>query len=410
MALILTYSKRLGNPKTDEYALFPQKPPLTYRMAEHSTPITRLAPDTYNAMSPIAAKNAEKAPKPRTQIITPPRKGLTMSTLVLSPVADTYIQQRQPSTNLVKRNRLVVGAERQPKNVYRSLLTFELSQLPPDCEIVDAALKLFVERATLSSCISVEAYGITPDYDATAVTWDTAPQATVSPAAFTVNYCQARQFIEADVSELVRNRRTDGDSALLGILLTEADGDAGSVVFAAGSDRDARYRPSLIIQYACGDSEAHAAQLATSQAEADAAAPQAYGGLYHDAEERIMIPENGVQPVALGETMPHRSMTPGANSLTADVAGDYAVHFMISLHASADAFPISAGVLINGLMSNPALRVFGEWAGSYTAMAGSAIVTLAAGDVLSLSLTSVSGGSAVLGPGLHASLTATRLS
>lgn len=334
-----------------------------------------------------------------------------MSTIVLPSMADTYIQQRQPNTNLSRRDRLVVGAERQPKNVYRSLLTFELSQLPSECEIVGAALKLFVERATLSSCISVEAYGITPDYDPSAVTWETAPQATASPAAFTVNYCQARQFIEADVSELVRNSRTDGDPALLGILLTEADGDAGSVVFASGSDRDARYRPALVIQYACGDSEADAAQAAAAlQDEPDAAAASAYGGLYHDAEQRIIIPENGVQRIALGETMPHRNMTPEANTLTIDVAGDYAVHFMVSLHTAADAFPISAGVLINGLMSSPALRVSGEWTDRYVTMANSAIVTLATGDVLGLSLSSAAGGTAALGPGLHASLSAVRLS
>lgn len=339
-----------------------------------------------------------------------------MSTIALSSLADTYVQQRQPNMNLSKRGRLVVGAERQPQNTYRSLLKFELSQLPSACEIIGATLKLFVERATLSSCISVAAYGIAPDYDPSVVTWDTAPQTTEPSAAFTVSYCQAKQFIEADVTELVRRSRTDSSPPLLGILLTESAGDPGSAVFAAGSDRDARYRPSLIIQYTCGDSEATVSQsaaipqaAAAPQAEQSAPVTPAYGGLYHTALQRISISENGMQPIALGETMPHRNMMPGAHTLAVHVAGDYAIRFTVLPRTEADAFPINAGVLINGRISSPALCVSGVCTAECSAMTAAAIVTLAAGDVLGLGLSSPSGGSAVLGPGLHASLSVARL-
>lgn len=339
-----------------------------------------------------------------------------MSTIVLSSLADTYVQQRQPAMNLSKRGRLVVGAERQPENIYRSLLKFDLSQVPSVCEIVGATLKLFVEKATLSRRISITAYGIAPDYNASAVTWATAPQAAAHPCAvFTVSYCQAKQFIEVDVTELVRSSRAD-NSPLAGILLTEAAGDAGSVVFAAGSDRDAHYRPSLIVRHSCGEPEGEASQAsAVSQAahapetEPAAASAPAYGGLYHTAIEQISIAEDGVQPVALAERMPHRNMTPGEHTLTVHVAGDYAVRFTVVPRTAEDAFPLNAGVLINGVLSTPALCVSGACTAECSAMTADAIVTLVAGDVLSLGLASPSGGVAVLGPGLHASLSAVRL-
>ena len=135
----------------------------------------------------------------------------------------------------------------------------------------------------------------------------------------------------------------------------------------------------------------------------------AYGGLYNDSTQLITIPAGGEEGVALPESMANTNVTLGTDSITIDIAGDYRVEYFIQLQSTSGDFGVLAGVQINGLFLQSSLISTIVLTSAFETVTLSAIVTLAAGDVLTLALSSVTGGSVLFGAGTSANLSVMRL-
>ena len=107
--------------------------------------------------------------------------------------------------------------------------------------------------------------------------------------------------------------------------------------------------------------------------------------------------------------MTNVNVTPGASSITINVAGDYRVEFFVLLQSTTGAFDLTLGVEINGVFSETALVTATVIDTDFEVITLSAIVTLAAGDVLTLAVSSVAGGTLLFGPSTNANLSAIRL-
>ena len=135
-----------------------------------------------------------------------------------------------------------------------------------------------------------------------------------------------------------------------------------------------------------------------------AAAITGYGGLYNNSTQNITIPANGQQQVSLDEDMPFSGMTLGANSITITTAGDYMVDAMLAGQSTTGSFGFSFGVAVNGSLTGTSLTTSRPMVEDFDEYTIGAIVTLAAGDVLTLVVDSVTGGTIALGADTNAFL------
>lgn len=111
-----------------------------------------------------------------------------------------------------------------------------------------------------------------------------------------------------------------------------------------------------------------------------------YGGLFSTAVGILLLtPTNAVLP--LGTGMPAKNVVYGANSITVNRAGDYQINYGI-IGSVNPASTISLSVARNGtaIPSTVRTRVFDQ--AQNISHDGSVIVTLAAGDVLTLVISS----------------------
>jgi hypothetical protein len=102
--------------------------------------------------------------------------------------------------------------------------------------------------------------------------------------------------------------------------------------------------------------------------------------------------------------MPINDVTLGTNSITIDVPGDYLVGFMVLLQSTTGDFGLTLGVQIDGAFSEPSLVTATVITADFETISYSSIVTLAAGNVLTLAVSSATGGSLLFGPETSANL------
>ena len=107
--------------------------------------------------------------------------------------------------------------------------------------------------------------------------------------------------------------------------------------------------------------------------------------------------------------MTSNNVTLGTNSITIDIAGDYRVESFLQLQSTSGTIGILAGVQINGAFMQLSLISTIILSSDFEAVTLSSIVTLAAGDVLTLALASVTGGNVLFGGGTSANLSVMRL-
>lgn len=123
----------------------------------------------------------------------------------------------------------------------------------------------------------------------------------------------------------------------------------------------------------------------------------AYGGLYDSAALVLDVPAGVPQVLPMGEFMASENVVLGNNSVTIVRSGDYRVEFMVLMQAVFSSFGLTVGVRINGVFSQP-LTTATVIDGDFQSITLSSIVPLNAGDVLSLAVLSVAGGTLLFGP------------
>lgn len=147
----------------------------------------------------------------------------------------------------VCQNLLLVG--RLCSNVWRALLQFDLSSLPPCLTIINSTLNLhpfcngFPKRKK-----AIEAFQILSEWRPEKVCWEKQPL--ISPTPPATNFIrQTSPFIKLDLTVLVNEWYT-GRSANFGILLKMADEFQNNLIgFASGKSYNSQFWPYLEVNF-----------------------------------------------------------------------------------------------------------------------------------------------------------------
>ena len=132
----------------------------------------------------------------------------------------------------------------------------------------------------------------------------------------------------------------------------------------------------------------------------------AYGGLYTAADTAVEAEGGTVETVTLESSFPSNDTTTGTSNITITTPGDYQIQYKLNASATdttaITVFVQNNGTAIPGSATSTTIDVTEE-----ASLAGDAIVTLAAGDTLTLAFSSAAATTVTVGEG--SSLTVTQL-
>ena len=111
----------------------------------------------------------------------------------------------------------------------------------------------------------------------------------------------------------------------------------------------------------------------------------AYGGLYSTSTDTVSLTEDTPVPLTLGSQMPVLNETYGANSITVEEEGDYEIHYGL-LGSVTPASTITVSVNVNGTPVPSGVISQDFITGTARSMNGSTIVSLNAGDEVTLTV------------------------
>lgn len=127
-----------------------------------------------------------------------------MASLLLSPTEDAFISQAAPDTNFGDSFTLLIGRFTTPGDIYRSLLKFDLSTIPPGYTINYAALRLFIYRKDTSGPQPASIERTLSNFNENTVTFSNAPSGVATGIVTTITDVDLNQFISIEITSLVQ--------------------------------------------------------------------------------------------------------------------------------------------------------------------------------------------------------------
>ncbi|MGJ7045849.1 hypothetical protein HNR52_002054 [Thermoanaerobacterium thermosulfurigenes] len=133
-----------------------------------------------------------------------------MPTIQINPTDDAYISQYFPTQNFGNSISLFTGEYLRFGNMpdaYRTLLKFDLSGAIPSGNVMtDAKLYLYVNRKDMPDSVlypqNITIYENLNDFSQSTVTWNTAPFTIITPYTFTVTDSMVGSYIGIDITNL----------------------------------------------------------------------------------------------------------------------------------------------------------------------------------------------------------------
>ncbi len=137
----------------------------------------------------------------------------------------------------------------------------------------------------------------------------------------------------------------------------------------------------------------------------------AYGGLSDSLIAPFNLDPGETVQVSIADEMVSENLVYGTNSITITVAGNYQVYYMINFVNAGSGITVQPDVRVNGTTNITELSQAANLGNtSSSIISASAIVTLNAGDVVELYLTSATGGIISLVPDTNVILTVNKVS
>lgn len=128
-----------------------------------------------------------------------------------------------------------------------------------------------------------------------------------------------------------------------------------------------------------------------------------FGGLYNDTDAMLTINPSIATIMPLSENMPSNNVSLGANGITIAEDGVYSIGCCFLARASTGSFDFSLHVTKNGT-ALPSLITGVPLGSEYIVFSISSSASLAAGDIISVVVVSIAGGTVQFGNGIAANL------
>ncbi len=165
----------------------------------------------------------------------------------LNPVQDSYIEKLNPSQNYGKENDLWVVD--YPDNwTTRSLLKFDLSGIPPEAEIHNATLELYLYKYDDADNYEVSIHALNDSWTETGVTWNNVPTYSSDPIDIsTVGFPKPPHYVSWDVTNAMDNMLKTNYGFLVK-MANENNGNPWKMKMFR-SRENSTYSPKLDIEY-----------------------------------------------------------------------------------------------------------------------------------------------------------------
>lgn len=176
-----------------------------------------------------------------------------MAVLSILPFQDSYISEWYAHSNFGSSIALFVSQYIQSGDDYRSLLQFNLNQIPPASTIEKAVLELTVYRNEVSNPpITLGAFRLLNCWSQYSVTWNNQPKSEDSPdGVLTINTGSPEGKVFVDVTSLVRGWY-NGSIPNHGLLLKGNEQSNNLLAFRSTNFCDSNNWPLLHIDYVNG--------------------------------------------------------------------------------------------------------------------------------------------------------------
>lgn len=190
---------------------------------------------------------------------------LTHATLTLQPGAaegkDASISSRFPNSPMANGNNIdfigLAWTNGGNFDSYRSLIDFDLSQIPVNSNIIDATLYLYWNPTSLNpghssltgSNISI-IQRITSNWDESTVTWATQPTTTTTNQVIIPQSSSETQNYEINITDLVQDYCNDPSGSFGFLLRLQTEIQYRTVIFSSSDHSNANLHPKLVVNYA----------------------------------------------------------------------------------------------------------------------------------------------------------------
>lgn len=175
-----------------------------------------------------------------------------MASLSLLPVQDVYISEWYENQNFDSSTGLFISQYKQTGDDYRSLLQFDLANIPPTSTIEKAQLELKIYRNEVSSGISVEAHRLLNNWAEDEVTWNNQP-----PFSFDIDggvyitQTTPPEYISIDITDLVKGWY-DGSIPNNGLILLGYEVGNDLIGFVSSRGNYSNEWPKLSVEFVVG--------------------------------------------------------------------------------------------------------------------------------------------------------------
>jgi len=139
-----------------------------------------------------------------------------------------------------------------PSNI-RSLIQFDLSEIPSNATITEAKLSLFhftSVNGNHSGANNAKLLKVTAAWEENTVTWDTQPTTTLEGAVSLEESLFATQdYLDIDVTDLIQDMVSDSESNYGFMLKLDTESPYRSMIFATSDNTEESIRPLLVVKY-----------------------------------------------------------------------------------------------------------------------------------------------------------------
>jgi hypothetical protein len=172
-----------------------------------------------------------------------------LAILFLTPIDATIVSQLQPNQNFGPQENLFVGRTATPNDVFRSLLNFDISAIPPASIITNATLRLLFFQKIAPGIQPLSAQRLLSSFSQNTVTWNTQP-APAGGYVYETNLADdlVGGYIYLDLTGLVQDWYT-GLFPNNGFVLTTFENQNSLMGFRGYDDGIVPNWPTLIIEY-----------------------------------------------------------------------------------------------------------------------------------------------------------------
>ncbi|MDD2586835.1 MAG: DNRLRE domain-containing protein [Syntrophomonadaceae bacterium] len=174
-----------------------------------------------------------------------------MAVFTLLPYQNTYIAEWYPTTNFANRKALFLSRYLRNGDIYRSLIQFDLQQIPPLSTIETAELELTMYRNEVTKSTTVTAHRLLSNWTGNQVVWNTQPNYSAEPDSEILISPKTLSTQRINITSLVKGWH-NGSIPNNGILLKGNEEINSLIAFCSSNHHNSSEWPKLHINFVSG--------------------------------------------------------------------------------------------------------------------------------------------------------------